>query len=89
MSIYGGQPLKHVYSQGDEYRLAGQGIMASEYLAHAGLPTEPLPADHYLMMGDNRNDSSDGTQWGPLEAKRVVGRAQFIFWPPSRIGVIH
>ena len=89
MKIYGGQPLKHVYSQGDEYRLAGQGIMASEYLAHAGLPTEPLPADHYLMMGDNRNDSSDGTQWGPLEAKRVVGRAQFIFWPPSRIGAIH
>ena len=89
MKIYGGQPLKHVYSQGDEYRLAGQGIMASEYLAHAGLPTEPLPADRYLMMGDNRNDSSDGTQWGPLEAKRVVGRAQFIFWPPSRIGAIH
>lgn len=89
MKIYDGQPLKHVYSQGDEYRLAGQGIMPSQYQAHAGLPTEPLPAGHYLMMGDNRNDSSDGTQWGPLEAKRVVGRAQFIFWPPSRIGVIH
>ena len=88
MKISGGEPLKHLYSQGDEYRLAGQGIMASEYQARAGLPTEPLPADHYLMMGDNRNDSSDGTQWGPLEAKRVVGRAQFIFWPPSRIGVI-
>ena len=88
MKIFGGQPLKHVYSQGNDYRLAGQQITASEYQAHAGLPTEPLPADHYLMMGDNRNDSSDGTQWGPLEAKRVVGRAQFIFWPPSRIGAI-
>lgn len=89
MRIYGGEPLKHLYSQGDDYRLAGQPIMASEYQADVVHPTEPLPAGHYLMMGDNRNDSSDGTQWGPLEARRVVGRAQFIFWPPSRIGVIH
>lgn len=89
MRIYGGEPLKHLYSMGDDYRLAGQPIMPSEYQADVVHPTEPLPAGHYLMMGDNRNDSSDGTQWGPLEAHRVVGRAQFIFWPPSRIGIIH
>ena len=88
MQIYGGEPLKHVYSMGDDYRLMGQPISAAEYEADAAHPTEPIPADHYLMMGDNRNDSSDGTQWGPLEAHRVVGRAQFIFWPPSRLGVI-
>ncbi len=89
MRIYDGEPLKHVYSQGDDYRLAGMGISPAQYQADVVHPTEPLPAGYYLMMGDNRNDSSDGTQWGPLEAHRVVGRAQFIFWPPSRIGVIH
>ena len=88
MKIWNGQPLKHLYSQGDDYRLSGQGISPSEYQAHVRLPTEPLPAAHFLMMGDNRNDSSDGTVWGPLESRRVVGRAQVIFWPPSRIGLI-
>ena len=42
-----------------------------------------------MMMGDNRNDSNDSTNWGPLEARRVVGKAQVIFWPPSRLGLIH
>ena len=41
------------------------------------------------MMGDNRNDSNDSTNWGLLDSKRVVGRAQFVFWPPSRMGLIH
>jgi len=85
MKIYHGEPLKH---DQEGYKLAGRGIMQSEYLAAAKLPTEPLPAGEYLMMGDNRNDSNDGTNWGPLDAHRLVGRAQLIFWPPSRIGAI-
>ena len=86
MKIYQGEPLKH---DQDGDKLAGRSILPSEYLAAAKLPTEPLPAGEYLMMGDNRNDSNDGTNWGPLEAHRLVGRAQLIFWPPSRIGIIH
>ncbi len=86
MKIYQGEPLKH---DQDGDKLAGRGITPSEYLAADRLPTEPLPAGEYLMMGDNRNDSNDGTNWGPLDAHRLVGKAQLIFWPPSRIGVIH
>lgn len=89
MRMYDGEPLKHLYGPFEDYRLAGMSITPAQYQADVVHPTEPLPAAHYLMMGDNRNDSSDGTQWGPLEARRVVGRAQFIFWPPSRIGIIH
>ena len=88
MKIYGGEPLKHLYGPFEDYRLAGMPISPSQYQAEVRHPTEPLPAAHYLMMGDNRNDSSDGTNWGPLEAHRVVGKAQFVFWPPSRIGII-
>jgi len=39
----------------------------------------------YLMMGDNRNNSSDSRFWGPLDRDRVVGRAMFIFWPFGRM----
>jgi signal peptidase I len=44
-----------------------------------------LGNDQYLMMGDNRNHSSDGRIWGPLDRERVVGRAMFIFWPLDRM----
>ena len=91
MKIFQGEPLKHEYEYGpsDGFKWDGRPITQAEYLKDNALPTEPLPAAEYMMMGDNRNDSNDSTNWGPLEAHRLVGRAQLIFWPPSRIGVIH
>ena len=91
MKIYQGEPLKHDYGYGanEGFFLASQSVSPSDYQKEAALPTEPLPAGQYMMMGDNRNDSSDSTHWGPLDAHRLVGKAQLIFWPPSRIGLIH
>jgi hypothetical protein len=37
-------------------------------------PSQPIPPGKYLMLGDNRNNSSDGHHWGLLDAERVVGR---------------
>ena len=47
-----------------------------------------LGPNEYFMMGDNRNHSKDSHEWGPLERRRMVGRARCVFWPPSRLGVI-
>jgi signal peptidase I len=44
-----------------------------------------LAKGYYLMMGDNRNHSSDSRVWGPLNRENVVGRAMFIFWPFGRV----
>jgi signal peptidase I len=49
-------------------------------------PSQPIPPGKYLMLGDNRNNSSDSHHWGLLDSERVVGKALFVFWPPSRIG---
>lgn len=51
-------------------------------------PALKLEPDHFFMMGDNRNHSADSHIWGPLEKRRVVGKASVIFWPPSRAGLI-
>jgi signal peptidase I len=46
-----------------------------------------VPAHHYFMMGDNRTDSDDSRVWGPVPASDVIGRAFFIYWPLSRLGL--
>jgi hypothetical protein len=37
-------------------------------------------------MGDNRTDSGDSRDWGPMHKSEVVGKPFLIYWPPSRIG---
>ena len=39
-----------------------------------------VPADHYFMMGDNRDNSQDSRYWGFLPAHYVKGRALTIYW---------
>ena len=45
-----------------------------------------VPAAHYFMMGDNRDNSQDSRYWGFLPAHYVKGRALTIYWsfePPD------
>lgn len=47
---------------------------------------EIVPNDQYLVLGDNRNESSDGHIWGFLPQESIIGRAAVRFWPIQRIG---
>lgn len=88
LQIYNGESLKHSYDSGmmrDFYKLNGDDITKSDYERFKASPPESVPTHKLLMMGDNRNDSRDSTEWGLLDDNRVVGRAVFIFWPLTRM----
>jgi signal peptidase I len=40
--------------------------------------------DHFLMLGDNTDNSSDGRAWGTIPRLNLVGRAALVWWPFTR-----
>ena len=39
-----------------------------------------VPAGHVVMMGDNRDHSSDSRIWGPMDLELVKGQAVVTYW---------
>lgn len=51
--------------------LLGQTIESDRSL---DMPIRHVPADHYFMMGDNRDVSEDSREWGPIDHRAILGR---------------
>jgi signal peptidase I len=49
-------------------------------------PPRVIPKGMYFMMGDNRAQSCDSREWGPVPRKNLIGEVFFVYWPPNRIG---
>ncbi len=60
-------------------------------------PPEPSPSacdwtlgdDEYLLLGDAPHASTDARDFGPVGRDLLLARARFVYWPPSRVRVIH
>lgn len=47
-----------------------------------------IPEDTLFVLGDNRNNSHDSHNWGPVPMDLVVGKAMLIYWPPENWSLI-
>lgn len=77
---------------------ANNQILAELYLPK-GFTTSPgsflrenteikIPEDEYLLLGDNRNQSRDGREFGTIPRANIIGKAWLRYWPFNKVGII-
>jgi signal peptidase I len=66
-------------------------VLDEDYIAASPVYEDILevPGDSLIVLGDNRNNSSDSHNWGPVPLDYVIGKAMFVYWPPTEWGVLN
>jgi len=65
-------------------------VLVEDYIAASPVYEDnwEVPGDSLFVLGDNRNNSSDSHNWGTVPLDYVIGKATFIYWPPTEWGVL-
>ena len=79
-----GLPGSHIQVMDGKVYVDGQEIV-EPYIAAAPSYNSDwiVPQDALFVLGDNRNNSSDSHNWGPVPLVNVIGKAFFVYWPPK------
>ncbi|MGA8849934.1 MAG: signal peptidase I [Dehalococcoidia bacterium] len=52
------------------------------------MPAREVPENEYFVLGDNRNNANDSHTGWTVPRDNIIGKAWFIYWPPTKWGVV-
>ena len=64
----------------DVRTFGGASIQESEALT--------VPDGKFVVMGDNRPNSSDSREWGLLDQEDVIGKSFYVYWPLTNMRMV-
>ena len=84
-----GLPGDQVEIKDGEVFVNGQ-VLDEDYIAASPVydVVSDVPEDSLFVLGDNRNNSSDSHNWGSVPLDYIIGKATFVYWPPTEWGVV-
>jgi signal peptidase I len=91
MKIIGGVVYSREYTGPDDagtWRINGVAVPEGEQDKITQATPQAVPSDKFFMLGDHRNNSNDGHVWGFVPRANIVGKAIFVFWPPTRMALV-
>lgn len=47
-----------------------------------------ISSGQYFVMGDNRGNSCDSRNWGPVPRNNIIGKASLVYWPLSSFHLV-
>ncbi len=83
-----GLPNEHIAIRESRVEIDGTGL-EEPYLTETARPqitgaTQWLTdKNEFFLMGDNRGDSEDSRNFGPVPIQSIIGRIWFRYWPPK------
>ena len=85
-----GLPGDHIRIDRGQVYVNGQALredyVEPDYRDDVSRPETVVEPDHYYVLGDHRNSSSDSRVWGTVDRKYIYGKAVFCYWPLSKLG---
>lgn len=93
-----GEPGDEVMIKDGKYYINGKQLDESKYLAdtvvtnggsyiHEGQSIS-VPDGEYFVSGDNRPNSSDSREFGPISKERIKGKAWIVYFPFSEFRLV-
>ncbi len=76
----GGLALNEDYLPSNTLTMGNKAILGNQVIS--------IPPNKYVVLGDNRNQSSDSRTWGYVPRKNIVGKALVVYWPPDNLSFV-
>lgn len=87
-----GVPGDRVEMRAGELFVNGRAIpepyLAAEFRGADSFAPLLVPRGEFFVLGDHRNSSNDSRTWGTVPQKYIYGKAQLVYWPVGKWGLL-